>query len=94
MDPTSRRIELSGEYDLADRETLGALFRGLNPDVPAVIDMTNVTYVDSTMLHELAKLRIRFKRQSIKLLGCGDNLLRLLRLVDFEKLFEIVEASG
>jgi len=92
MDNAFPRIELQGEYDLASKEALAALFESLRADRPVEIDMTKVTYMDSTVLQELAKLRDRFEDQSIKLLVRGSSILRLLHMVQFDKLFEIVEA--
>ena len=46
----AREIVLRGEYDLSDRDSLSALFGALRTDGPAVIDLTEVTYMDSTIL--------------------------------------------
>lgn len=88
----TRRIDLVGEYDLNQKQELAALFRALAPDGPAVIDLTNVTYMDSTVLNELVKLRDRFKAQTVTLLVRSKNIVRLLQTVKFDKLFEVVEA--
>jgi anti-anti-sigma factor len=85
------RIELYGEYDLSQKEAIASLFEALPPDGPAVIDLTKVTYVDSTFLSELVRLRRRFKEHPITLLGAKDQVMRVLRLVSFERLFEIAE---
>jgi len=63
----------------------------LRPDGPATIDMTEVTFVDSTFLHALAALKIRFKEQTITLLIGSENIRHLLRIVRFDRLFEIVD---
>jgi anti-anti-sigma factor len=91
MDNKSRYIELNGEYDLADREKLATLFGALPADGPATIDLTKVTYLDSTVLNALAKLRVRFKENTIKLLVGSENIKRILRIVQFDNLFEVVE---
>jgi anti-anti-sigma regulatory factor len=92
MNNHSRGIALEGEYDLADRGALATLFGALSPDGPATIDMTKVTYLDATMLTELLKLQTRFKEHSIKLLVRSHIIRRVLRIVRFEQLFEIVDA--
>jgi STAS domain len=70
-----RRIELEGEYDLSQREQIAALFGSLHADGPVIIDFTKVTFIDSTFLHLLAGLRLRFKEQSITLTGATANVL-------------------
>jgi anti-anti-sigma regulatory factor len=54
------------------------------------IDLSEVTYIDSTILHELAILRQRQNGHSIKLVGASSQIERILRIVDFDKLFDIV----
>jgi anti-anti-sigma factor len=88
------RIELNGEYDLSSKEDIASLFRSLRADGPAVIDMVKVTYMDSTVLHELAELHSRFGQHPITLLGVNKNLQRVLHIVNFDRLFEIVEAQA
>jgi anti-anti-sigma factor len=86
-----RRIELEGEYDLSQREQIAALFGSLHADGPIVIDLTKVTFIDSTFLHLLAALRLRFKGQSITLTGATANIKRILKLVKFEQLFVLAD---
>jgi anti-anti-sigma factor len=92
MDIT-RHIRLQGEYDLSDKEALAALFGSLSADGPALIDMSDVTYFDSTGLHALANLRSRLGEYPVTLLGVNKNLQRLLRIVKFDHFFEIVETK-
>lgn len=86
-----RRIELEGEYDLSQREQIAALFGSLHADGPVIIDLTKVTFIDSTFLHLLAALRLRFKGQSITLTGATANIKRILKLVKFEQLFVLTD---
>jgi len=83
------RIELDGEYDLSQKEVLASLFGDLRADGPAAIDLTKVTYVDSTFLNALAVLRGRFNGHPITLLGANATILRVLRLVGFDRLFHL-----
>jgi anti-anti-sigma regulatory factor len=89
--PNARRVELASECDLSQREAIASLFEALRPDGPAVIDLTKCTYVDSTFLSELVKLRQRFKEHPITLFGASGSVMRVLRLVRFNRLFEIPE---
>jgi anti-anti-sigma factor len=86
------RIELNGEYDLSNKEEIASLFGSLRAGGPAVVDLTNVTYMDSTVLQELVKLRDRFEAQTITLLVRSENVRRLLQVVQFENLFEVIKA--
>src|SRR5579863_1487708 len=85
----TRRLELVGEYDLTQQDELGALFRALPPDGPATIDMSRVTYVDSSFLHELTRLRTRLIPYRVTLLVRTESIRRLLKLANFDLLFEI-----
>lgn len=56
---------------------------------PTTIDMSRVTYIGSSFLHELTTLRTRLMPHRITLLVRSDNIRRLLKLVKFDLLFEI-----
>jgi anti-anti-sigma factor len=84
-----RRIELDGEYDLSRKEELVSLFASLDGDGSIVIDMANVSYIDSTILHELSILRNHHRDREITLTGANSNVKRILHLVNFERLFGI-----
>jgi anti-anti-sigma factor len=88
----ARRLQLVGDYDIADKDTLAALFGALPPDGAVVIDMTKVRYIDSTFLHQIDDLRLRLKQHRVTLLGVNKQAQRLLHIVSFDDLFQIVEA--
>lgn len=88
----TQRIELDGEYDLSRREELSLLFAALPDTTPTVIDLSRVTYVDSTFLRELASLHFRFKENRVTLVGANSSIRRLLGLVQFDQLFCIAES--
>lgn len=85
----TRRLELVGEYDLTQKGDVGALFRALSPGGPATIDMSRVTYVDSSFLYELTRLRKRLIPHRVTLVVRSESVRRLLKLVKFDALFEI-----
>lgn len=93
MNNHARGIALEGEYDLADRGALATLFGSLRAGSPVTIDLTKVTYLDSTTLTELMKLQARFQEHPIRLLVGSGFIRRVLRIVRFEQLFEIVDAA-
>jgi anti-anti-sigma regulatory factor len=88
----ARRLRLTGEYDLADKAHLTELFGGIPPNGPAAIDMTAVTYIDTTFLHEVDALRLRLNGHRVTLVGLNKNLERLFHIVNLDHLFEIVAA--
>jgi anti-anti-sigma factor len=90
----ARRVQLVGEYDMADKDTLASLFGALAPDGAVVIDMTKVTYIDSTFLHQIDALRLRLKEHRVTLLGVNKQAQELLHIVNFDHLFQIVEAQA
>src|ERR1700677_1432161 len=87
-------LQLEGEYDIADEDTLAALFGALTPDGAVVIDMTKVTYIDSTFLHQIDALRLRLKKHRVTLLGVNKWARNVLHIVHFDHLFQIVEAQA
>jgi anti-anti-sigma factor len=89
--PSLRRVELDGEYDLNRKEEVAQLFASLSTDGPAVLDMSRVTYVDSTFLRELAVLHLRFKEFPVTLVGVDSNVERILRIVKFDRLFRFAD---
>jgi anti-anti-sigma factor len=90
----TRRLQLAGEYDLADKDSLAALFGALAPDGAVVIDMTKVTYIDSTFLHQIEALRLRLKQHRVTLFGVSKWVRSVLHIVNFDHLFQIVEAQA
>jgi anti-anti-sigma factor len=90
IEDARRQIELTGEYDLQRREELRGLFDVLDA-ADVVIDLRNVTYVDSTFLSELIVLRHRLPDSVITLLGPTRSIKRLFEIVDFASIFRIVD---
>jgi anti-anti-sigma factor len=91
---TLRRVALDGEYDLSRKEEVASLFARLVPDGPAVVDMSNVTYIDSTFLHQLALLHFRFKDFPVTLVNVRPNVKRILAIVKFDRLFRFADESA
>lgn len=88
----SHRLELDGEYDLTRRDELTFLFAAIPDNAPAVIDLSRVSYVDSTFLHVLASLHFRLKAHGVTLTGANASIRRLLSIVKFDQLFSIADA--
>ncbi|MBV9334011.1 MAG: STAS domain-containing protein [Candidatus Eremiobacteraeota bacterium] len=83
----SRRVMLQGEYDLTRKAELATLFGTLDGDDDLVFDLTNVTYLDSTILEELAALRRQSNRRSITLAGANAHIRRVFHIVGFDRIF-------
>jgi anti-anti-sigma factor len=85
----ARRLVLDGEYDLTRKDELALLFASLDGDGPVIIDLAKVTYMDSTVLRELAALRTKSDRRSITLAGVNQHLRRIFEVVNFDQIFTI-----
>ena len=83
-------VVLNGEWDLDRKDELIGLFSRLREDGHATIDLRGVTYADSTFLSVLAALALKFNKTPITLLGPQQAILRVLKVVGFDKLFRIV----
>jgi anti-anti-sigma factor len=79
-------VRLAGELDLSNVSSLRAKFAAI--DGPAVVDLSDVTYLDSTALNELALLRRRVG--SVALVVASPNVRRTLEIVGFSTSFRIV----
>ena len=82
-------LRLDGEYDLTREDELIALFERLDGDRPITIDLTQVTYIDSTVFKELAKLRLRVPDCSITIAGANHQIERVLKLLGFDRVFRV-----
>jgi anti-anti-sigma factor len=88
---STARIELEGEYDLSRRDEVAAVFGGLNGHPSVVIDFSKVRYMDSTVLHELAKLRFESAGRAVIIEGASGQVRRLLKLVGFDRIFNMAD---
>jgi anti-anti-sigma factor len=88
------RLVLEGEWDLDRKDELATLLERLTKDRPATIDVRGVSYADSTMLSLLARLALRFEGVAITLVAPQPQVLRVLKIANFDKLFQIVEGAS
>jgi anti-anti-sigma factor len=86
-DGTAHQIELWGEYDIARKEELRAIFGQIANGDAVTIDMSRVTYVDSTFLAELASMRLRRHERPVTLVGVHNNIIRILQLAKLDRFF-------
>jgi anti-sigma B factor antagonist len=91
--PGTYVVELAGEFDhysgpQFERTVLEAIGRGA---LDIVVDLSEVTFVDSTTIGILMRTRKRLTAlQGRLLLVCRDkNILRLLNMTTLNRLFEV-----
>lgn len=85
---------LDGEWDLTRKEEIGALLHSFDGEEPLVIDVTALQYVDSSILHEIGRLRAANAGRSITLAGANPHIQRVLRIVGFDHIFTLVDSDG
>lgn len=84
-------VSLEGEYDLSRRDELAAVFGAVDSNGPAIIDMAQVTFVDSSFLYELVALRTRLKEWGVTLRGVQPPIRRVFQITSLYRLFSIPE---
>ncbi|MEA2718787.1 MAG: hypothetical protein QOJ39_651 [Candidatus Eremiobacteraeota bacterium] len=89
MQTSATMIALSGELDMSNAAVLRASLESALG--PTVVDLSGVTYIDSTALYELALLRRRVG--AVVLVVPSRQIRRTLEIVGFTKTFRIVESA-
>jgi anti-sigma B factor antagonist len=84
LDPNVPVVALRGELDLAQARSLGTQLGELagQPGTAAVLDLTDVTFMDSTSLGVVMKAAGRFRRQAKRfvIVAPAGPVLRLLEI--------------
>lgn|GEM_PF-1306459 len=86
-------IELSGEYDLARRDELEQQLSSAYTAAIAVIDLRDVTYIDSTALACLIRLKKRMTEHGpaiVQLRSVQPQVFRVFELTQLDKVFEVL----
>lgn len=84
----------SGEYDLASREELRRAFDFLSGRPNAILDFTGVTYVDSTVLCELARMhetRAAAGRGLPTLVVRNPSIIKIFHIASMIDMFRMAE---
>jgi anti-anti-sigma factor len=82
-------VALDGEFDLADRERLADAFEVAAQGGVVIVDLSRTTYIDSTILWQLVKLRNRNgARQPVELILTQPHG-SVLRLFDVSQIFDL-----
>ena len=87
--PGAHVVSFSGELDIWKQDEVEALLSPLDGSVPAVVDLSNVRYLDSAFLSALIRLRRRLPDVSITLVIATPSVRRVLELTEMHRLFEI-----
>jgi anti-sigma B factor antagonist len=91
--PTYEVVSLAGELDIARKEELhralsiGPFVRGI------LLDLTDVTYADSTALTELLRFRLQAEQRSVPvaIVVTSPQLDRIIRYAGLHEVFDIFE---
>jgi anti-anti-sigma factor len=84
--PKIHHIALSGEYDIARKHELASAFASVD-GAPVIIDMSEVTYVDSSFLSELMGMRLRLEDRPVTLIGVRPGIARIFAIASLDRFF-------
>lgn len=88
-------LVLRGEYDVAVKDQVRAAFDSLAEAPTAVVDFSDVTYIDCSVIRELIRLhntRAAGGLQRETVVARSASLLRVFHMFHLEAVFPIVEA--
>ncbi len=91
--PSFEVVSLAGELDIARKEELHRALL-VEPAMRGVLlDLSEVTYADSTALTELLRFRIRAEQQRIPVatIVVSEQLDRIIRYAGLHEVFELFE---
>lgn len=92
--PLADIVRIAGDADLYVAPELERAFSGVADEVPtaAVVDMTALTFLDSTALGQLLAFRRRLEASHVPLLLVCDNraVLRAFEITALDRRFQIV----
>jgi anti-anti-sigma factor len=82
-------VALDGEFDLADRQRIADAFDVAAQGGVVIVDLSQTTYIDSTVLWQLVKLRNRNGARPPAELILTQPTGSVLRLFDVSQLFDL-----
>ncbi|MBF0429142.1 MAG: STAS domain-containing protein [Magnetococcales bacterium] len=84
-------IQINEQFDRFSTRAFTEAYRGRQKGVAYVIDFKNVKAIDSTALGLLIKLReyAGDEDADISLININDNVMKMLRIANFQTLFKI-----
>jgi anti-sigma B factor antagonist len=88
-------VNFSGELDLSDRDRIVEALRGLMQADAPLVDLSDVTYLDSTVLGALIGLNkavvARGKRLSV-IVG-SERVLKIFSMTKLNQVFDVYESA-
>lgn len=93
----SVRMVFVGKYDVGGKEQLRADLDRLAALPAVVLDLSRVTYIDSTVITELMRLHnLRAERRLVPetIIVGGGHLKRLFDLLQLDKVFRLVDSGN
>lgn len=84
-------ISVSGRFDFASHQDFRAAYEGMGSEKRYVVDLRGANYLDSSALGMLLLLRDNAggERSRIRLVNCKPDVIKILAISNFDKLFQI-----
>ncbi len=85
-------IKIDGRFDFAQHKSFRDAYRDIPPGSKSfIVDLSSTSYLDSSALGMLLLLRehVGGDAAPVKIQGCGEDVQRVLKIANFEKLFRI-----
>lgn len=85
-------IAIDGRFDFAQHKAFRDAYRDMDgKSMRFVVDLSEASYLDSSALGMLLLLReyVGSDVGRISITGCGDDIRRVLKIANFEKLFTL-----
>ena len=89
--PRATILELKGSFDIFERDELRAAVSAVASESFVVVDLTSVTYADSTILAEIVRLH-RFLTASggtLVFVGASSMIRRLLKVTGLDRMLDV-----
>jgi len=91
------RIRLSGDFDVSNRDELAALLEPATTASAVILDLTDVTFIDSTALGCFVWLRKLVRERhdgTVRLIGLSPHLRRVFSITGLDLIFDIEPSEG
>jgi len=84
-------VIVSGRFDFKDHTQFRDAYKSYDANASYVLDMTSADYMDSSALGMLLLLREHAggDNAKIEVIGCKEEIKKILSIANFQKLFEI-----
>lgn len=92
--PKATILELIGSFDIFQRDELNAAFSAVASESFVVVDLSSVTYADSTILSEIVQLHrlLTAVEGRLVLVGGSPMIRRLLNITGLDRMLDIRES--